>query len=264
MNKRIFLSGVLALTIECALLALIFVALIPKIQKQYTFKEKTALEFIQIEEVLDKKPQTPKESKVKDQKPKQEKPKPKEMPAKQKASPAPSPKVGTDIRKLFEKIDSSNPPVREERIEDDRPLFSANVIKKKEYSFDQNNSQIKEESSKIQSAFDSLWENELEVTTPQRQDISDGEYDEWFAKIKEILYAKWTNSFYKSVSLTVSITIESDGRLHYRILRYSNNRSYNAYMKNLLDELMNEEFPPYPKGRITLEVIFKTKEHENG
>lgn len=258
MNPRLFLSGSIAIIVEIGIFLLLFFALIPKAQKQYTLQEKTVLEFIQIEEI--KKQEKPKQTqKTKSSPPTKQNLKKTE----QKPSPFPSPKVGSDVRKLFEKIDSSNPPIREEKIEDNRPTFSANTMKKQEYTFNQDNSQIKEQSSKIQNALESLWENELEVTSPKMQDISDGEYNEWFAKIKEILYAKWTNSFYESVAMTVNIVIEANGSFNYRIIRYSKNNSYNLYMEELLESLSNETFPPYPKGRIRLEVIFKTKENNH-
>ncbi|MCE3046884.1 TonB C-terminal domain-containing protein [Helicobacter kayseriensis] len=263
MKSKFFLSGFFAIVFEFCLFLFLFFALFPKPQKHYVFQEKTALEFIQIEDVQQQKTTRITQKQEKPKPKKQTKPKTQEQKELQKSSPAPSPKVGADIKKLFAKIDSSNPPVREERIEDDRPTFSANTLKKSDYSFDQTNTQIQEESSKIQSALDSLWEKELEVSTPQLQDITEGEYDEWFAQVKEILYAKWTNSFYENVAIVVNIVIESDGRFRYRIVKYSKNQSYNIYMEELLEGLKDEIFPPYPKGRITLEVTFKTKEHEN-
>lgn len=263
MKSKFFLSGFFAIIFESCLFFFLFWALLPKPQKQYVFQEKTALEFIQIVDIQQQKTTKTLQKQEKSKPKPQNKPKLQEKKEQQKSSPTPSPKVGADIKKLFEKIDSSNPPIREERIEDNRPTFSANALKKSDYSFDQTNVQMQEELSKIQNTLDSLWEKELEVSTPQLQDVTEGEYDEWFAKVKEILYAKWTNSFYENVAIIVNVVIEADGHFRYRIIKYSKNQSYNAYMEELLEDLKSEVFPPYPKGRITLEVTFKTKEHEN-
>lgn len=257
MNIRFWLSGVIALCIEISIVVLIFFALLPKVQRQYTSSHKTTLDFLQIENVIEEKKPEPKRVKTNHSTSKVVEKK------KQILIPKTSPKIGTDVRKLFEKIDSSNPPVREENVENERPLFSANTIKTQDYSYSRDNTQMHQESLKIQNALDSLWENELEVSAPEVVDISEGEYDEWFAKIKTILYGKWKNRFYESVAIVVSIKIESDGSFNYRVIRPSKNDAYNIYMENLLAELKNEKFPPYPKGKITLEVTFKTKEQDD-
>lgn len=261
MKVCFWVSGFFALIIETCIFFVVFFALLPKVQKQYIFQEKTTIEFMQIEEI--KKKDKPKQtSKIKAVSPKKIEQKQAEQKKIEKSNLVSSPKVGSNLRKLFEKVDSSNPPIREEQIEDDRPKFSANTLRRQQYAFQQSDTQIKEETSRIRDTLDSLWEKELEVSSPP-QDISDGEYDEWFAKIKEILYAKWVNSFYESVAITVNIVIEADGRFRFKIIKYSKNYSYNAYMEELLEELKNEKFPPYPKGEIALEVVFKTKEHDD-
>lgn len=261
---RFFLSGFVALLVQLLVYALVIVSLLPKPQKQYTFQEHTKIELIEIQDVVEKPKTTTPQITQPTKAPTPDLIKKIEPLAKtdsQKSAPKPSPVSGSDVKKLFERIDSANPPVLQENIEDERPLFSANAIKKQDYSFNQDTSQIKQETSKIKNAFDSLWENELQITAPQHQDISEGEYNEWFAKVKEILYAKWENIFYESMTFTINATISSDGSFSYRVIRYSKHQSYNIYMEEMLDRLKEEKFPPYPKGRITLEVVFKTKEH---
>lgn len=260
---RVFLSGVVAFLIQGFVYALVIFSLLPKAQKQYTFQDRTKVELIEIQEVLEKPKTTPKITQAtKTPTPNQiSKPSTLPKPDSQKSAPKPSPVVGSDVKKLFERIDSANPPVLQENIEDERPIFSANAIKKQDYSFNQDTSVIKQETSKIKNAFDSLWENELQISAPQNQDISEGEYNEWFAKVKEILYAKWENVFYESITFIISATISADGSFNYRIIRYSKHQSYNVYMEEMLNRLKEEKFPPYPKGRVTLEVVFKTKEH---
>lgn len=255
---RFFLSGFVALLLQIGVYALLIFSLLPKMQKQYTFQDYTQVELIQIQEVIDEpSPKLPPSPPIK------KAPPPTPAPDAPKTSPQPSPVVGSNVKKLFEKIDSFNPPVLQENIEDERPTFSSNALKRQEYSFNQDASQVNQAISRIKNALDSLWENELQITLPQRQDISEGEYDEWFAKIKEILYTRWESVFYESVAFVVSATINTDGSFSYRIVRYSKNQSYNLYMEEMLNALKDEKFPPYPRGRITLEIVYKTKEHAN-
>lgn len=273
MNKRLVLSALCAGFLElCLLFGLIF-ALLPKIQESYTAKDKTQIEFIQIDELIAEKPK----AKAKHSQPKkqplpkvEEKPKPKPISTeeKPKTSALPqktSPTVGTDVKKLFEKVDSDLPPVQEEEvIEDPRPTFSANSIKSKEYTYEKSNQEIQEETSRLKNVLEQMWEKELEVTSPSPQDMIEGKYDEWFAEVKKILYAKWNNHFYESVAIVVNISITDEGKFSYRIITYSKNPSYNTYMEGLLNSLTQENFPPYPKGRrADIEVVFKTKEQGN-
>lgn len=261
MRMRFILSGCVALSIQILVYTLILVFLLPKAQQQYTFQNRTAIDLIEIEEFIQKPsqkmPQSTKESDLKDHL--SNTPKDSKI---QESIPKPSPVAGSDIRKLFERIDSSNPPVLKDNIEDERPKFSANAMKQQNYSFDQNDSLIQAESSKIKRAFDLLGESDLEIKAPQNQDLSEGEYNEWFALVKEILYAKWENVFYESIVFVIKATIGADGSFDYRVIRSSKHQFYNAYMEEMLNSLKNEKFPPYPKGRITLEVVFKTKEHQ--
>lgn len=271
MNKRLVLSAFFAGFLELCLLFVLVFALLPKFQEKYTAKDKTQIEFIQIDELISEKPKT----KVKQSKPKkqplpkvEEKPKPISSEPKPKILPLPqktAPVVGTDVKKLFEKVDSDLPPVQEEeRIEDSRPAFSANSIQSKEYTYKKNNQDIQEETSRLKNVLEQMWEKELEVTSPSPQDMIEGKYDEWFAEVKKILYAKWNNHFYQSVAIVVNISITDEGKFSYRIITYSKNASYNAYMEGLLESLTQENFPPYPKGRrADIEVVFKTKEQSN-
>ena len=255
MNFRFWLSGLVAFIAEICCIAILFWALLPKMQKQYTFQDKTVLDFVEIDQILSesKKRETKKAIAT-------QKSLPKTVQKEEKVIVKSSHQVGSDVRKLFEKVDSSNPPVRDENIEDERPKFSANAMRTQKYSYSKDDLQIQQESSKIRDALDSLWEKELEVNVPEMADLSEGEYDEWFAEIKKILYAKWVNRFYESVAITVSLNIAADGSWTYRMIKMSKNEAYNIYMDNFLNELKKEKFPPYPKGKIKLEITFKTKE----
>ncbi|RDU71175.1 TonB C-terminal domain-containing protein [Helicobacter brantae] len=303
MNARFLWSGIVAFCLEALLFVGLFFALLPKPKELYTAKDKTQLEFIQIDQILSEVPKQkeksiqkpiekpinkPKEEpqikeaqkevkkpEVKIQEvvktPKQEEIKP--LPPKEQKAKTPqikeifsSPVAGSGVKSLFEKVDSSNPPIKEEdEVYDDRPLFSANSIQSKNYAYSQSNSQeLAKETSKLKNTLEQIWEKELEIKSSPPQDLSDGKYDEWFAKVKNILYAKWDNHFYESVSIVVYITITNQGKFSYRIIKKSKNSSYNTYMQNLLETLRQESFPPYPKGdQKSIEVTFKTKEQGN-
>ncbi|RDU68727.1 hypothetical protein CQA62_05775 [Helicobacter cholecystus] len=273
MNRRLIWSAFCAGFLElCVLLGLVF-ALLPKFQEKYTAKDKTQIEFIQIDELIAQAPQAKsKQSQPKKQPVPQTKPNPKPMTTKEEIKPKTSsplskssPIVGTDVKKLFEKVDRDLSLVQEEEIiEDSRPTFSANSIQSKEYTYEKNNQDIQEETSKLKNVLEQIWEKELEVTSPSPQDMIEGKYDQWFAEVKKILYAKWNNHFYESVAIVVNISITDEGKFSYRIITYSKNASYNAYMEGLLQSLTKENFPPYPKGRrADIEVVFKTKEQNN-
>lgn len=303
MNARFLWSGIVAFCLEALLFVGLFFALLPKPKELYTAKDKTQLEFIQIDQILSEVPKQkekpiqkpiekpinkPKEEpqnkevqkevkkpEVKIQEvvktPKQEEIKP--LPPKEQKAKTPqikeifsSPVAGSGVKSLFEKVDSSNPPIKEEdEVYDDRPLFSANSIQSRNYVYSQSNSQeLAKETSKLKNTLEQIWEKELEIKSSPPQDLSDGKYDEWFAKVKNILYAKWDNHFYESVSIVVYITITNQGKFSYRIIKKSKNSSYNTYMQNLLETLRQESFPPYPKGdQKSIEVTFKTKEQGN-
>lgn len=273
MNKRLLWSGIFAGFLELSVLFLLIFSLLPKFKEQYTAKDKTQIEFIQIDEIIAQKPKVKaKQSQPQKQplpkseiKPTPEVPKESSKPQAKPLPPKPAPTVGNDVKKLFEKVDHDLPPVQEEDIvEDDRPTFSANSIQSKEYSYEQNNQNIQEETSRLKNVLEQMWEKELEVTSPNPQDMIEGKYDEWFAEVKKILYAKWNNHFYESVAIVVNISITNEGKFSYRIITYSKNASYNAYMEGLLQSLTQESFPPYPKGKkADIEVVFKTKEQSS-
>lgn len=301
MNARFLWSGFVAFCFEALIFVGLFYALLPKPKELYTAKDKTQLEFIQIDQILEQVPkakETPKpllkeekpkeakkevkpiESKPKEVvekseiKPLEPKPEPKPLPPKPKEEKPKTPEIkdifsspvaGSGVKKLFEKVDSANPPVREEEVYDNRPTFSANSIQSKNYAYTQQDSQeLAKETSKLKDTLEKIWEKELEMTSTPPQDMADGKYDEWFAKVKNILYAKWDNHFYESVSIVVHITITDQGDFSYRIIKKSKNSSYNTYMQNLLQSLCQMKFPPYPKGKQkSIEVTFKTKEQGN-
>lgn len=273
MNKRLVWSGLFAAVVEVLLFSFLILIFIPSFKEKYTAKDRTQIEFIEIDELISDKPRVKsKNTHIHKQAMPKSEAKPTLTPQKENedshsksVAQKPSPVVGVDVKELFEKVDKNLPALEDEDIvHDDRPLFSANSIKSKEYNYEQNNQNIQAETSRLKNVLEQMWEKELEVTSPSPQDMVEGKYDQWFSEVKKILYAKWNNHFYESVAIVVNISITDEGKFSYRIIKYSKNNSYNIYMEGLLQSLTLERFPPYPKGRrADIEVVFKTKEQNN-
>lgn len=87
-----------------------------------------------------------------------------------------------------------------------------------------------------------------------------GLYDEWIAEIYKILYKNWTTTFYQDATMSVLINITNTGSFTYKILKYSPYSDYNNGVIEILDQLKEEQLPPYPVGKsISIEVNFKAK-----
>ncbi|WP_199919412.1 TonB C-terminal domain-containing protein [Helicobacter enhydrae] len=251
---RLIWSGLLALIVQFSLCVLLVVAFLPKTQEKYIFNDKTQIEYfeVRIQEDKTKNPKKPKAPKSESQE--------------QIVASAPTPSVktapvaGADVKKMFEKIDSPEPPVREEVVQDERPTFTANSIQTQDYTYNEQLDQQNDENKKIQSQLEEMWEKELEISPPPPQDTADGVYNEWFAEIKKRIDEKWKNNFYEPALLTAVITIDRNGKFSYKIIKYSHNQSYNAHIQSVLEGLSLESFPPYPDGQIkVITVDFRNK-----
>ena len=99
---------------------------------------------------------------------------------------------------------------------------------------------------------------DIKIDIPPNQDK--GLYNEWVNKIYRILYENWDFSFYQKTTISVLVTITSDGVFSYKILRYSQYDDYNDKIHKVLERLRSYRMPPYPNGKtISIEVNFKSK-----
>jgi hypothetical protein len=91
-----------------------------------------------------------------------------------------------------------------------------------------------------------------------------GDYDDKFwSKISSIIMPKWNQTVGTKDGLkaTVIIKIDNKGRLFYRNLKLSFNYFFDTKLKQFLDNLVREKFPPYNNGRyIEAEFVFADKE----
>lgn len=131
------------------------------------------------------------------------------------------------------------------------------------------NTKSKKDRDKLKSIQDSLNKLNSKLSTMenkaldvQSQSISpefaDGEYNEWFGKIYDIIYRKWQPKYYQDAEVTALLRITNTGAFHYRITQLSKYEDYNQNVLALLESLRAESFPPYPKGKmIEIEVNFR-------
>lgn len=113
----------------------------------------------------------------------------------------------------------------------------------------------------IKSNLDTLGNKTLDVQSQSiSPELADGEYDEWFGKIYDIIYRKWRPVYYQNARVTVLLQITNTGELRYRVAYLSEFEEYNQNVINFLESLKDEKFPPYPKGRVVeIKVNFSLK-----
>jgi protein TonB len=91
-----------------------------------------------------------------------------------------------------------------------------------------------------------------------------GDYDDKFwSKVSSIIMPKWNQTIGTKDGLkaTVIIKIDNRGRFFYRNLKLSFNNLFDTKLKQFLDSLSQEKFPPYKKGKyIEAEFVFADKE----
>jgi protein TonB len=97
-----------------------------------------------------------------------------------------------------------------------------------------------------------------------KKDKVKGDYeDKFWSKISSIIMPKWNQTIATKDGLkaTVIIKIDNKGRFFYRNLNLSFNNLFDTKLKQFLDSLTKEKFPPYKKGRyIEAEFVFADKE----
>jgi hypothetical protein len=105
--------------------------------------------------------------------------------------------------------------------------------------------------------------NDVKTTTnmPTTSSTSNGEHDEYFSKIKELLWKRWNPMLLEEgLIVKVLVKISSDGSFDYRIMKYSNNQRFDESLKEFLDSQLNEEFPrPKINSKVDIIVNFKSE-----
>ncbi|WP_100948245.1 energy transducer TonB [Helicobacter pylori] len=103
----------------------------------------------------------------------------------------------------------------------------------------------------------------LDLQIPKQDGVDEKAYQEWYARIYQILYKGWKGVFYHKASVSALIMITKDGEFDYTILSYSDFKDYNKSVMTLLNDLKKVDFPPYPGGNmISIQVNFTTKEEQ--
>ncbi len=87
------------------------------------------------------------------------------------------------------------------------------------------------------------------------------ENDPYYSKIYEILAQRWNPILIEDgLEAKILLTIYSDGKFDYRVLKYSTNEKFDILLKEFLDKQRNLSYPPHNKGSKTnIEVTFKSK-----
>ena len=104
---------------------------------------------------------------------------------------------------------------------------------------------------------------DVKTTTnlPTNSSSSNGEHDEYFSKIKEILWQRWTPSLLEpGLVVKVLVMISSSGEFDYRIMKYSNDPRFDESLKEFLESQLSEQFPrPKINSKVDIIVNFKSE-----
>ena len=259
-QKRFFyLTGSFAFLLYLGLLFAIFALINLKKADKFVFKSETQFEHaIPIEALLLDDPK-PKPAEAIQPKPREKQEERQETPAlpglKDLFSDVP------DFRKNDDQEKQEREKIERERAQKER-LRRLEEEKKHQEEILKQQENIKSLQSSLQNTNQAL-ENinakvDIKVDIPPNQDK--GLHDEWVDKIYRILYENWDFSFYQRTTISVLVTITSNGAFSYRILRYSQYSDYNDKIQRVLERLRGYAMPPYPNGKtISIEVNFKSK-----
>ncbi|WP_332444915.1 energy transducer TonB [Wolinella succinogenes] len=235
-------SGVIA--VSAYLLLLIF--LVFKFSSEnsnptrYSFAKETTFEVSLMEVKPEIKPEVQKLP------PKEEK-KVEEIPVTEESASR-TPHVGLGVNKLFAQVDAKVP-VKEIKPAD----VHDPIAKKKKSDKPTQKDTIDESLQKILS--------DVNVKNTMSFNVPAGQYDEFYAKVNEILYTHWNPSgfSYKEESKVI-ITITAAGKFNYKISRKSGNSAFDSALEEFLEKMKTVDFPPFPRGdKTNIEVTFKTE-----
>ncbi|WP_297814237.1 energy transducer TonB [uncultured Helicobacter sp.] len=171
------------------------------------------------------------------------------MPIK-KESASKTANIGTGINELFKQIDSKMP-IKKEAL---KPQSENDKIAKKKKAQESHQSEhLNSELEKIMANLDT--QKTLNFVTPK------GEYNEFYAKVQEILTQNWnpirTSQEHKA---EVQISINAFGKFSYSIIQLSGNLDFDKALQEFLDIMRTQEFPRFEGGEQTnIMVTFKTE-----
>ncbi len=186
-------------------------------------------------------PPTPKPQKVLPKKPPKPKPQ-KRMPAKKEGSSAP--KRSSSLKDLFASVDTKR-------------LKSHKTPRKKSVR----PSRVRGEGSKkAQKLLDRLRLKEYQPSAKRSIKSIQGEKDPYLQKIYKILYMYWIPSQLSAGNRAkVKITIDSNGQMRYKVLRYSSSEIFNQELDRYLQIMRMQTFPKPDRSREFV-VYFEAKE----
>ncbi len=160
-----------------------------------------------------------------------------------------TPIVGTGIKSLFSEIEA-NAPVKNEEVDQSKHDEIAKRIKDiKPMQKEQKESQT-----------DKIIQN-LSTSATLAFAKTSGEYDEYYAKVQELLFEHWKpKSYDQNLESKILITIDSTGAFRFSVLEKSGDVVFDSELLSTLLELENLDFPPFDRGdKTNIEVIFKTE-----
>lgn len=239
----LFTSGGIAIFSYISIVILLIWQLseVQKIPKAYSFQKETTFSIDLIEETR------PKETAKVIQKSIEKKVE--KIPIK-KESASRTANAGVGINELFKQIDSKVP-VKKDAL---KPQSQNDKIAKKKRADKSSQSEnLSQELEKIISNLDT--QKTLSFIAPK------GEYDEFYAKVHEILAQNWnpirTSQEHKA---EVQISINALGQFSYSIIQLSGNLDFDKALQEFLDIMRIQEFPHFEGGvQTNIMVTFKTE-----
>ncbi len=211
--------------------------------KQYTTYKETSFSVALVEEKSEVKKQTIQTLKNKEEA--------KEIPIKEESASRTA-NVGLGINDLFQQVEVK----REISKEALKPQSQNDKIAKRKKaleSMQKREDNLKEDIQKIVS--------NLEVKKTMGFLAPKGEYEEFYAKVQEILYQNWNPlQTQKENQAEIKIMIDWRGKFSYEIVKLSGNLEFDKVLQEFLDIMQNKEFPKYEGGEATyIFVTFKTE-----
>jgi len=248
-NRYFFLGGIVSISLYSLIIGtILFYFYHERVSpKTYSYHKKDILEITIVEKREKPKQEEPKKLPVqelqKEVEKKEEEKKPKDD------SPSRDKVEKENLKSLFSTVKTDDyKKIAEEKLVSHKA--KASRLKK----------QIKEKSSKKKKKILKLIKNlELSHNVTGRSSKK-GEYNEYIGKIQEIIDLKWqeTAQTLPGNKANVLIKIDKYGRFSYKIEKLSYNNAFNNKLKEFLENLKYNKFPPYKKGRyIEIKIQFK-------